>query len=125
MFIHHLKKLVYSAAVAAALAGGVWAVHHFSMDPELVAKNRSLSDELSRLEVRNRRLQADNERLEGEIVRLRGQDSESVHHARTALGMVRPGEVVYQFPARGPADAERDPAPAPVDAQDGPAGQSP
>lgn len=122
MFIQHLKKLTYSAGIAAALVGGIWAVHRFSMDPELVAKNRSLSDELSRLEARNRRLQADNETLKAEIGRLRGQDAESVHQARTTLGMVRPGEVVYQFPARGLTEDEGVPA---ADLPDRPAGHGP
>lgn len=92
-----------TAAIVAGLAGGVLLFWQAMVDPDLLARNQSLADELSRLESRNGRLQSENAQLKAEIGRLRDQDAESVHHARTALGMVRPGEVVYQFPA--PAEA--------------------
>jgi cell division protein FtsB len=35
--------------------------------------------------------------LKAELARLRSDERESVYHARTELGMVKPGELVYQF----------------------------
>jgi cell division protein FtsB len=104
MSFTHWKTLGLSAAVVAALVAAVYGFYRFTLDPELMARNQSLSDELARLEARNRRLETDNAALEAEIARLRSEDAESVHHARTTLGMVRPGEVVYQFPASSPAE---------------------
>jgi cell division protein FtsB len=98
------KRWVMSAGVLAALLTGVYGFYRLTLDPELLARNQSLADELARLEARNRRLETDNAALEAEIGRLRSEDAESVHHARTTLGMVRPGEVVYQFPASAPAE---------------------
>ncbi len=102
-FLTRVKPVATTGAILAALVAGVFAFWRLTLDPELAAHNQSLSDELSRLESRNGRLQSENEQLKAEIGRLRTQDAESVHHARTALGMVRPGEVVYQFPAPAPA----------------------
>lgn len=96
------KSYALGAGLVLGLVAGVHFFYHLTLDPELLARNQSLADELSRLEGRNRRLETDNESLKGEIARLRAEDSESVHHARTQLGMVRPGEVVYQFPALEP-----------------------
>jgi cell division protein FtsB len=104
MFVARIKSYALSAGVVLGLVAGVYAFYHLTLDPELLARNQSLADELSRLEGRNRRLEADNEALKAEIGRLRAEDAESVHHARTTLGMVRPGEVVYQFPASAPVE---------------------
>ncbi len=104
MTLTNWRRWVMSAGVLVALVASVYGFYHLTLDPELVARNQSLADELARLEARNRRLETDNAALEAEIGRLRSEDAESVHHARTALGMVRPGEVVYQFPASAPAE---------------------
>ncbi|MCK6571123.1 septum formation initiator family protein [Myxococcota bacterium] len=104
MSFTHWKRWLQSAAVVGALVAAVYGFYRLTLDPELVARNQSLSEELSRLEARNRRLETDNAALESEIARLRSEDAESVHHARTSLGMVRPGEVVYQFPAPSPVE---------------------
>lgn len=104
MFVAKLKRSAQGLAVVLGLVAGVYAFYRLTLDPELIARNESLADELARLEGRNRRLEADNEALKAEIGRLRAEDAESVHHARTTLGMVRPGEVVYQFPASAPVE---------------------
>lgn len=83
----------------AALVFAVVSVSRSTIDPELKAKNASLRHELGRVTTRNERLQADIARLKGEISRLRSGDAESLHYARTELGMVRPGETVYQLDA--------------------------
>lgn len=103
MIVATIKSYALSLGVVLGLVAGVYGFYRLTLDPELIARNQSLSDELSRLEGRNRRLSAENAELKAEIGRLRREDAESVHHARTALGMVRPGEVVYQFPASAPA----------------------
>lgn len=104
MFVARLKKYAVGVGLLLGLIAGVYVFYHLTLDPELLARNQSLADELSRLEGRNRRLEADNTSLKAEISRLRAEDAESVHHARTQLGMVRPGEVVYQFPASSPVE---------------------
>jgi len=97
----HLARRLAPYLAMIALTGAVLLVYRASLDPELSARNQKLSDELVRVEARNVRLAAQNGQLKAEIRRLREDRGESLHRARTALGMVRPGEVVYQFePAR-------------------------
>lgn len=94
--------------VLALLVGGVFAFSSLTVDPKLAARNANLGAELSRVESRNRHLQDEIAEMKREITRLRDSPTESLHHARTNLGMVRGDEIVYQFRARPAA-----PAPSP------------
>jgi cell division protein FtsB len=94
-----LFDLLKMPLLIAALVGAVVGFSRWTIDPELKAKNESLRQELSRVSTRNERLQARITRLKGEIGRLRADDAESLHFARTQLGMVRLGETVFQLSA--------------------------
>lgn len=84
-------------AVLALLVGAVVGFSSLTVDPKLAARNANLSAELNRVEARNRLLQDEIAELKREISLLRETSAESLHHARTNLGMVRPDELVYQF----------------------------
>lgn len=96
-----LRWLAALAGVAflALFVHGIW---RLTLDPEIEARNRALSDELARIEAHNGRLRTEVASLQGEIRRLREDESESLHRARTGLGMVRAGEVVYQLAPPAP-----------------------
>ncbi len=99
---HRLLRWLGPPLAVAALSGTVYGVWRLSLDPRVEARNGALHDELLRIESRNGRLRADIAALQGEIRRLREDEAESLHRARTGLGMVRTGEVVYQLaPAAG------------------------
>lgn len=95
--------LLKTPLLIAALVGTVIGFSRWTIDPELAAHNTSLRQELGRVEARNERLRARITRLKGEIKRLRADDAESLHYARTQLGMVRPGETVFQLSAERPS----------------------
>ena len=77
----------------AVLMGGVYGLSRFTIDADLRMRNAELGAELTRVRTRNARLRA---RVD-EITRLRQDPEESLYHARTGLGLVRSGEVVYRF----------------------------
>ena len=79
------------------LGAGVFGVYQLTIDPELEARNRRLEDELLRIEARNSHLADLGGSLRTENRRLRDDEAAVVARARRALGMVRPGEVVYRF----------------------------
>ncbi len=85
----------------AGLAGAVFGFSRWTLDPELRSRNADLRAELARVGAQNERLAADAAALRDEIRRLRSDPDESLHHARTGLGMVRGDEVVYRFVPRG------------------------
>lgn len=92
----------------AALAGGLYGLSRLTIDPELRVRNAELAAELTRVRTRNGRLRARVDAMKAEITRLRQDPDESLYHARTGLGLVRSGEVVYRFaeaPAEPPSDA--------------------
>lgn len=101
--LSELTHKLVPVAVIAALAGGVYGLSRLTIDPELRTRNGELSAELVRIRARNARLQGQIEVLKSEIQRLRNQPDESLYHARTGLGLIFPGEVVYRFgdPATG------------------------
>ncbi len=87
-------------AVLAALALAVVGLTRLTVDPQLQDRNERLGAELARVEARNARLHGQVADLRDEIRRLRSDTEESLYRARTDIGMVRPGEVVYQFASR-------------------------
>lgn len=86
----------------AALMGGVYGLSRLTVDSELRVRNAELRAELTRVRTRNTRLRARVDAMKSEIGRLRSDPEESLYHARTGLGLVRSGEVVYRF-ADGPS----------------------
>ncbi|MEZ4471768.1 MAG: septum formation initiator family protein [bacterium] len=99
-----LIQLLAPVALLAVLVGGVYGFSQVTLDPELAAYNQSLREELLRVEARNGQLADSIAELKAEIQRLRSDDAESLFHARTQLGMVRSGEVVYQLATPTPAE---------------------
>ena len=56
-----------------------------------------LKDERNRIQLSNARLQEENRRLGAQIERLRHNKEEVEKVAREELGLVKKGEIVYQF----------------------------
>jgi cell division protein FtsB len=73
-----------------------------------------LLGEKNRLDVQNYRLQRENEALRQRILRIRNDNHFLEKLAREELNMIRPGEVIYRFPAkelhRTPRQIVNDPA---------------
>ena len=63
---------------------------------------RSLTTEETQISQRIASLLRENERLRERLRRLRTDDRTLERLAREQLGMLRPGEIVYRFPARAP-----------------------
>ncbi len=85
----------------AGLAGAVFGFSRWTIDPELQTRNAELRAELARVRAQNEQLAAQAGELREAIRRLRSDPDESLHHARTGLGMVRGDEVVYRFVPAG------------------------
>lgn len=100
--LSELTRKLVPVAVIAALVAGVYGLSRLAIDPELRTRNAELSAELVRIQARNARLQGQIEVLKSEIKRLRTQPEESLYHARTGLGLIFPGEVVYRFAGTSP-----------------------
>jgi len=97
VFRRLLTRWIAPMALLATLVGGAYAFSRFTLNPELAAYNQSLREEFIRVEASNGQLAAQIGDLKAEIHRLRADDAESLFHARTQLGMVKSGEVVYQL----------------------------
>lgn len=107
-----IARTLAPLAALALLVGGLYGLSRLTVDPELRVRNGELAAELTRVRTRNARLRGQVEAMKAEIARLRTDPEESLYHARTGLGLVRSGEVVYRFEA--PAEAVGEP-PAPDD----------
>jgi cell division protein FtsB len=93
---HRLGRRLLTLVVLGLAAVGAWALPRLVHDPEVAARNRSLQSDLERIQGRNRWLRHEIGRLRGEIARLRADEDALLGIARTELGLVQPGEVVYQ-----------------------------
>jgi len=111
MFAALARKIAPVLGLAVAVAG-LYGLSRLTVDPELRVRNAELGGELARVQARNDRLRAQVEATRVEITRLRSDPEESLYHARTGLGLVRGGEVAYQF--EEPREAiQAEPAEAP------------
>ena len=61
-------------------------------------RNAQLEIELERLQAQHFHRSQQVEMLKSQIERLKGEPSEELFQARLRLGMIKEGEVVYQFP---------------------------
>ncbi len=111
----HLVRRVAPHLAVLALVGLVLLVHRASLDPEMEARNAELQAQRDQVSAQNRRLKQEIAVRQDELRRLREDPGESLYHARTELGMIRPGEVVYQF-ARGEGGESHAPDTPPVKA---------
>ena len=84
------------------LVEAVAVISEISVDSALRDRNGDLQQELQQMRAANNRLESEVETLQTDIRRLRDAPEEALFQARTTLGMVRPGEVIYQvMPATG------------------------
>ena len=83
--------------LALTLVGAVAVVSEITVDSGLRDRNGDLQQELQQMRAANGRLAAEVETLQTDIRRLRNAPEEALFQARTTLGMVRSGEVIYQF----------------------------
>lgn len=102
--LRHSKPLIFPLLIV----GTVYTVSEFTVDPALRARNALLRADLESVQRRKERTAADIVAIRSEIARLKNETGESLYRARTDLGMVRDGEVIYQLvKARRNEDAER------------------
>ncbi len=92
----HLAQLRrYGLVVLMGLAL-LWMVDS-TYDPDHTRRLRSQETELARLEELNRSLVEENSRLISVLDAMKNDSGYVVHLARAQLGMIRPGEIVYEF----------------------------
>ena len=92
--------------IVVGLALGVVGFQRVAIDARLKARNAEMRAELMRVRARNDQLRGQLARLRAESRRLRHEPEESLHHARTELGLVHSDEVVYRFAPKQPGGAE-------------------
>lgn len=68
------------------------------LDEQGLPRYRALSDELRDVSTENERLEREVQRLEREVRDLRDDPGTIERIARDELGLVKPGELVFQFP---------------------------
>ena len=68
------------------------------LDEQGLPRYRALRDELAEVQRDTERLRADVRSLSREVAALRSDPEAIERIARDELGMVRPGEIVFQFP---------------------------
>ncbi len=95
--LRHFAPLLFIATLAAIVFG----VSQVTIDHRLRERNALLRGELGAVERREARLRVEVDRLRSEIVRLREVPQENLYQARFDLGMVGPGEFIYQFSDEG------------------------
>ncbi len=95
-----VKQWIWPTLLGLGVAAGVYLVSTRAVDPELKRRNADLEANLAAVRAENDRLAHESATLRAELIRLRERPTEQLHHARTQLGMVKPGEVVYQLKAR-------------------------
>ncbi|MFN3197791.1 MAG: FtsB family cell division protein [Bradymonadia bacterium] len=92
-------SLAAVVAVSALIGLTVW----LSTNPEQASRGRRLAAHLEALEAGNKVLQAEVDRLQVEIKDLKQGGPSIERYAHGNLGMIRPGERVYQFVERSPS----------------------
>lgn len=76
-----------------------------------LAEVRALRETVARQAEENRRLEARNEALRAEVEDLKQGDSAIEERARSELGMIRPGEVLYRVVEPAPVEPDDDGSP--------------
>lgn len=82
----------------ALLVTAIVAVPLRMLDEEGLPRYRALKRELERVDADNDRLRRELRDLSREVRSLKSDPDALEHIARDELGMVRPGELVFQFP---------------------------
>ena len=68
-----------------------------------------LQRELSRIKEESRKVEEENQKLREEVIRLQNEKRYIEEIARKELGMVKEGEIIYQFDP-SPKDKEKEPS---------------
>jgi len=98
MRLKGLGRWLLRFVLAGVLAVGIGYLPYRVYGPEGVARALRLERELSQLEEENDKLQLDNQTLRYQINSLKSDRTYIGRVARDELGLVRPGDVVFQFP---------------------------
>lgn len=80
------------------LVGSIVAVPLLVLDEQGLPRYRALRDELHEVRRHNERLREDVRQLDHQVRALRTDEDAIERIARDELGMVRDGEIVFQFP---------------------------
>jgi cell division protein FtsB len=80
------------------LVSAIVAVPLLLLDSEGLPRYRLLRAEVTRVQTKNERLRREIRELRGDATRLRSDPRALERIARDELGMVRDGEIVFQFP---------------------------
>ena len=100
-WLSKVAKLLFRRSLSvlwlALLAGCIFLLSELTIDHRLRAKNADLMRELARVESTVIALKEKVFQLRSGIDRLKNDPQETAYHARSDLGMVRGGEVIYQF----------------------------
>ncbi len=92
-YVLQLKKTGVFVALAIALIASI----HFAYDPSRTARVRHQQREVERLHALNAELSESIERKMAQLAAMRNDPNYVVHLARRELGMLKPGEIAYEF----------------------------
>jgi cell division protein FtsB len=92
-----MKRWVFRAILASALAVALGYLPYQAYGPEGLARALRLEDDLRSLREGNRRLEKENAELRRQIKGLRDDRHVIERVARDELGMVRPEDIVFQL----------------------------
>jgi len=93
-----LKRILPSTLAAIFGIVLLIAAYRATVDKKLLERNLQLEIELERLQAQHFHRAQQVELLNNQIQRLQTVEGEELFQARLRLGMIREGEVVYQFP---------------------------
>lgn len=92
-----IGRWIFRLTLALPLAVLIGYLPYHAYGPQGIGQARVLQRELERLQQSNEKLQRDNGELQHRIERLRGSRRAVERVARDELGLVRPGDLVFQF----------------------------
>ncbi|MCC6746268.1 MAG: septum formation initiator family protein [Deltaproteobacteria bacterium] len=90
-------RWVLRLALAGGLAVGLGYLPYRAYGPSGVGRVHRLEQQLDRLDRGNAAMQEENQRLRGQVKRLTDGRRAIERVARDELGLVRPGDLVFQF----------------------------
>ena len=89
---HRMKPLLLAVGLVTVVA----VFSEVTVDGDLRDRNAELGRELDQMRAALTRLNAELDTIQTDIQRLRTTPEEALFQARTTLGLVRPGEAIYQ-----------------------------
>ncbi|MBR59425.1 MAG: hypothetical protein CMH54_15605 [Myxococcales bacterium] len=92
-YVAQLKRTGVFLGLGIALISSI----HFAYDPSRTARVRHQQQEVERLHALNAELSESIERKMAQLAAMRNDPNYVVHLARRELGMLKPGEIAYEF----------------------------